>query len=184
MNGGTTKNKKSMNALALLKNVRLFVFDVDGVLTDGSIILLENGEQARQMNIKDGYALQLALKHGYEILIISGGNSNAVKFRLEKLGIQQIFLGVDNKKDLLLNFIAQHNFKREEILYMGDDVPDVLPMLEVGIACAPADAANEVINLAHYISPALGGRGCVRDVIEKVLKMNGHWNEPNSLSSI
>ncbi len=173
-----------MNALALLKNVRLFVFDVDGVLTDGSIILLENGEQARQMNIKDGYALQLAIKHGYEILIISGGNSNAVKGRLEKLGIQHIFLGVNNKKDLLLNFIAKHNFKREETLYMGDDVPDVLPMREVGIACAPADAANEIKNLAHYISPALGGKGCVRDVIEKVLKLNGHWNEPNAVSSI
>ena len=173
-----------MNALALLKKVKLFVFDVDGVLTDGSIILFDNGEQARQMNIKDGYALQLAIKQGYEVLIISGGNSNAVKIRLQKLGINYISLGVVNKKELLLNFIAQHNFNKEEVLYMGDDVPDVLPMQEAGVACAPADAVAEVRSIAHYISPALGGKGCVRDVIEKVLKLNAHWNEPNNVSSI
>ena len=173
-----------MNALALLKKVKLFVFDVDGVLTDGSIMLFDNGEQARQMNIKDGYALQLAIKHGYEIFIISGGNSNAVKIRLQKLGIKYISLGVVNKKELLLNFIAQHNFNREEVLYMGDDVPDVQPMQEAGVACAPADAVPEVRSIAHYISPALGGKGCVRDVIEKVLKLNAHWNEPNNVSSI
>ena len=173
-----------MNALALLKNIKLFVFDVDGVLTDGSIILLENGEQARQMNIKDGYALQLAIKHGYEIVIISGGNSTAVKTRLQKLGIQHIFLGISNKKELLLNFLKEHSFKKEEILYMGDDVPDLLPMKEAGVACAPADAVAEIRSMAHYISPLLGGKGCVRDVIEKVLKLNGHWNEPNDVSSI
>ena len=173
-----------MNALALLKNVKLFVFDVDGILTDGSVILLDNGEQARQMNIKDGYALQLAIKHGYKILIISGGSSNGIKIRLQKLGIQHISLGVLNKKELLLNFISEHNFKRAEVLYMGDDMPDVLPMQEAGVACAPADAVNEIKSIAHYISPALGGKGCVRDVIEKVLKLNGHWNEPNNISSI
>ncbi len=173
-----------MNALVLLKKVKLFVFDVDGVLTDGSIILLDNGEQARQMNIKDGYALQLAIKRGYEILIISGGNSNAVKIRLQKLGIQQIFLGVADKKDLLLNFITQHNFKVEEVLYMGDDIPDMLPMQQVGVSCAPADAVAEIKSIAHYISPVLGGKGCVRDVIEKVLKLNGHWNELNDISAI
>ena len=173
-----------MNALALLKKIKLFVFDVDGVLTDGSIILLENGEQARQMNIKDGYALQLAIKHGYEIVVISGGNSTAVNTRLQKLGIQHIFLGISNKKELLLNFLKEHTFKKEEILYMGDDVPDLLPMKEAGVACAPADAVAEIRSMAHYISPLLGGKGCVRDVIEKVLKLNGHWNEPNDVSSI
>lgn len=173
-----------MNALALLKNIKLFVFDVDGVLTDGSLILLDNGEMARQMNIKDGYALQLAIKHGYDILIISGGSSNAVKIRLQKLGIQHIFLGVIDKKNLLLNFVAEHLLKKEEILYMGDDLPDLLPMKEAGVACAPADAVPEIKSIAHYISPAFGGKGCVRDVIEKVLKLNGHWNEPNTLSSM
>ena len=173
-----------MNALALLKNIKLFVFDVDGVLTDGSLILLDNGEMARQMNIKDGYALQLAIKHGYDILIISGGSSSAVKIRLQNLGIQHIFLGVIDKKNLLLNFVAEHRLKKEEILYMGDDLPDLLPMKEAGVACAPADAVPEIKSIAHYISPAFGGKGCVRDVIEKVLKLNGHWNEPNTLSSM
>ena len=173
-----------MNALALLKNIKLFVFDVDGVLTDGSVILLDNGEQARQMNIKDGYALQLAIKHGYEIVIISGGDSTAVKNRLQKLGIKHIFLGISNKKELLLNFINEHAFNKEEILYMGDDVPDVAAMQVAGVACAPADAVAEIKKLAHYISPALGGKGCVRDVIEKVLKLNDHWNEPNNITSI
>ena len=173
-----------MNALALLKNIKLFVFDVDGVLTDGNIILLENGEMARQMNIKDGYALQLAIKHGYEILIISGGSSNAVKLRLEKLGIRNIHLGVNNKSDLLLNFIATHQFKKEQTLYMGDDMPDLLAMKTVGVACAPADAIAEISAISHYISPIAGGKGCVRDVIEKVLKLNGHWNEPNTVASI
>ena len=173
-----------MNALALLKRIKLFVFDVDGVLTDGSITLLDNGEQARQMNIKDGYALQLAVKQGYEILIISGGSSNAVKNRLQKLGIQHIFLSIVDKKDLLLDFISRNNFKTEEVLYMGDDMPDILPMQHVGVACAPADAVAEIKSIAHYISPALGGKGCVRDIIEKVLKLNGHWNEPNNLTSI
>jgi len=172
-----------MNALALLKNIKLFVFDVDGVLTDGSVILLENGEQARQMNIKDGYALQLAVKHGYQILVLSGATSNAVKIRLEKLGIENIFLGVLNKKELLINFIARHNFKISEVLYMGDDVPDVAAMQVAGVACAPADAVAEIKKLAHYISPALGGKGCVRDVIEKVLKLNNLWNEPNNITS-
>ena len=173
-----------MNALALLKNIKLFVFDVDGVLTDGSIILLDNGEQARQMNIKDGYALQLAIKKGYQILIISGGNSEAVKSRLQKLGIQHIHLGVSNKKEILLNFAVGYNFKKEEILYMGDDVPDLEPMRNAGVACVPADGIAEAKSIAHYISPAAGGKGCVRDVIEKVLKLNGHWNETNDITSI
>lgn len=173
-----------MNALALLKNIKLFVFDVDGVLTDGSLILLDNGEMARKMNIKDGYALQLAIKQGYEILIISGGSSNAVKMRLEKLGIEHIFLAVKNKTDLLVNFIEQHSYTKEQILYMGDDIPDVLPMKEAGVACVPADAVAEVKSVAHYISQFAGGNGCVRDVIEKVLKLNGHWNETNSIASI
>ena len=173
-----------MNALALLQNVRLFVFDVDGVLTDGSVILLDSGEQARQMNIKDGYALQLAIKKGYQILIISGGSSDAVKIRLQKLGIQHIYLGVTDKQNILSTFIAENNFSREEILYMGDDVPDVAPMKFAGVACAPADAVAEVRSIAQYISPAAGGKGCVRDVIEKVLKLNKHWNDTDAVTSI
>jgi 3-deoxy-D-manno-octulosonate 8-phosphate phosphatase (KDO 8-P phosphatase) len=173
-----------MNVLALFKNIKLFVLDVDGVLTDGSLILLDNGEMARRMNIKDGYALQLAIKKGYEILIISGGTSKAVELRLQKLGLKNIHLSVKNKLGILSTFIAENNFSKEQVLYMGDDVPDVQPMQIVGVACAPADAAQEVKSIAHYISPISGGNGCVRDVIEKVLKLNEDWNDTEQVASI
>ncbi len=173
-----------MNVLALFKPIKLFVFDVDGVLTNGNILLFENGQMARQMNIKDGYALQLAIKKGYKILIISGGSSNAVKARLEKLGIENIFLSIKNKLEVLQKFIGESDFTKEQILYMGDDVPDVLPMRNAGLACCPADAVQEVSAIAHYISPKNGGDGCVRDVIEKVLKLHDDWNENENIASI
>lgn len=172
-----------MNVLALLKSIKLFVFDIDGVLTDGSLILLDNGEMARTMNIKDGYALQLAVKKGYDILIISGGNSEAVKLRLEKLGVKNIFLSVKNKKELLLKYRIDNNYALEQILYMGDDIPDVLVMKIVGVACAPADAVQEIKAISHYISPIPGGKGCVRDVIEKVLKLNADWDDTDFIAS-
>ena len=165
-----------MNVLEKFTPIKLFVLDVDGVLTDGSVFLLENGEMARTMNVKDGYAMQLALKKGYEILIISGGTSAAVKDRLAKLGIKNIELGIRDKVAVYNNYLSNTNYTKEQILYMGDDVPDVAPMLLVGLACAPADAVQEVLEISHYISPKNGGKGCVRDVIEKVLKLNGHWN--------
>ena len=173
-----------MNVLALLKNIKLFVLDVDGVLTDGSLILLKNGEMARTMNIKDGYALQLAVKKGYDILIISGGKSEEVKVRLEKLGVKNIFLSVKNKKELLSKYIINNNYSIEQVLYMGDDIPDVLVMQTVGVACAPADAVPEIKAIAHYISPIPGGKGCVRDVIEKVLKLNADWNDTDNIASV
>jgi 3-deoxy-D-manno-octulosonate 8-phosphate phosphatase (KDO 8-P phosphatase) len=166
-----------MNVLALFKNIKLFVLDVDGVLTDGTLLLLDNGEMARRMNIKDGYALQLAIKKGYEILVISGSTSNAVKLRLEKLGIKNVHLAVKNKQAVLQEFIGENKYTIDQVLYMGDDIPDVQPMLQVGLACAPADAVQEVKAVAHYISPIKGGEGCVRDIIEKVLKLNNDWNE-------
>jgi 3-deoxy-D-manno-octulosonate 8-phosphate phosphatase (KDO 8-P phosphatase) len=173
-----------MNVLSLFKNIRLFVLDVDGVLTDGSIILLDNGEMARTMNIKDGYALQLAIKKGYEILVLSGGSSEAVKTRLKKLGIENIHIGVKNKQEILQKFATANNYKWDWVLYMGDDIPDIAPMQMVGLACAPADAVQEVKAIAHYISPINGGKGCVRDVIEKVLKLNDDWNDTDNTSSI
>ena len=173
-----------MNILANFKAIKLFVFDVDGVLTDGSILLLENGEMVRTMNVKDGYAMQLAIKKGYEILIISGGASEAVRLRLERLGIKNIILAVKNKKEILSNFLAKNNFANEEVLYMGDDIPDVLPMQIAGVACSPADAVQEVKAIANYISPLNGGSGCVRDVIEKVLKLNNDWNDDGEVASV
>jgi 3-deoxy-D-manno-octulosonate 8-phosphate phosphatase (KDO 8-P phosphatase) len=173
-----------MNVLALFKEIKLFVLDVDGVLTDGSILLLENGEMARTMHTKDGYAMQLAIKKGYEILVISGGSSTAVKARLEKLGIKNIALAIKNKKEALLNFVAANNLSWQQILYMGDDMPDLSPMQMVGLACAPADAVNEIKAIAHYISPIAGGNGCVRDVIEKVMKLNNDWNDDDLTASV
>ncbi len=166
-----------MNVLADLKNIKLFVLDVDGVLTDGNILLFDDGQAARRMNIKDGYALQLAIKKGYEILIISGGSSEAVRIRLKRLGIKNIHLAVKNKAAILLQFIADNEFTWPQIMYMGDDIPDVQCMQMAGVACAPADAVPEVKAVAQYISPYTGGAGCVRDVIEKVLKLNSHWND-------
>ena len=184
MSGGTIKNKVSMNILAQLQGIRLFVLDVDGVLTDGSLLLMDNGEMARRMNIKDGYALQLAVKKGYDILVISGGTSGAVKLRLEKLGLKNIHLQISNKKELLVKYVTERKYTWPEVLYMGDDIPDVMPMQMAGVACAPADAVPEVKSIAHYISPLTGGNGCVRDVIEKVMKLNGDWNDHPEISSM
>ncbi|MEO7049867.1 MAG: HAD-IIIA family hydrolase [Ferruginibacter sp.] len=172
-----------MNVLSHFKNIRLLVLDVDGVLTDGSLLLLDDGQMVRRMNIKDGYGMQLAIKKGYKILIISGGNSEAVRSRLQKLGISDIYLGVTNKKDLLLKYVTENNFTWLQVLYMGDDIPDLSPMQMAGIACCPADAAPEIKSVSHYISPIAGGNGCVRDVIEKVLKLNGHWTDDENIAS-
>jgi 3-deoxy-D-manno-octulosonate 8-phosphate phosphatase (KDO 8-P phosphatase) len=164
-----------MNVLELFKSITTFVFDVDGVLTDGTVLVLPDGVQARRMNIKDGFALQMAIKKGYRIKIISGGNSPEVTDRLEKLGIKDISMAVLDKKALLAQYISQHNLKKEEVLYMGDDLPDLTALQVAGLACCPADAVPEVIAVCKYISPLNGGFACVRDVIEKVLKLNGNW---------
>jgi 3-deoxy-D-manno-octulosonate 8-phosphate phosphatase (KDO 8-P phosphatase) len=172
-----------MNVLSNFKPIRAFVLDVDGVLTDGSLLLLDDGQMARRMNIKDGYALQLAIKSGYHILVISGGSSEAVKLRLQKLGVNEIFMKVTDKKGLLIEFVQKHGFTWEELLYMGDDIPDMEAMQLVGLPCCPADAVTEIKTISHYISPVNGGNGCVRDVIEKVMKLNGHWSFDESIAS-
>lgn len=172
-----------MNVLAHMKHIRLFVLDVDGVLTDGTLLLVDDGQPVRRMNIKDGYAMQLAVKKGYDFLIISGGHAEAVRIRLQKLGIKDVHLSVVNKKALLEKYMQEHNVEPASVLYMGDDIPDIQPMKLAGMPCAPADAVPEVREIARYISPYAGGTGCVRDVIEKVLKLNNDWNEDISVSS-
>ncbi len=164
-----------MNVSADFKNITTFVFDVDGVLTDGTVLVLQGGLQARRMNIKDGFALQMALKNGYRVRVISGGNSPEVVNRLEKLGVTDVHMSVLDKKAILEQYMATHKLKKEEVLYMGDDLPDIPPMTVVGLPCCPADAVDEVKEAAAYISPLTGGFACVRDVIEKVLRSNGHW---------
>jgi len=172
-----------MNVPELFKKITTFIFDVDGVLTDGTVLLLENGLQARRMHIKDGFALQMAIKNGYRILIVSGGNSPEVIQRLDKLGITDVHMSILDKKIFIDEYIINNKLNPEEVLYMGDDLPDLPAMNAVGLSCCPADAVSEVRNIAKYISPVNGGLGCVRDVIEKVLKENDCWNYTIDITS-
>lgn len=159
-----------------LKNITTFIFDVDGVLTDGTVIATESGELLRSFNIKDGYALQMAAKKGYNICIISGGKGVALQKRLENLGIADVFLGINDKIEVFDTYIQQKGINPNQVLYMGDDIPDAEVMKLVGIATCPADAVEEVKAIAHYISPKNGGKTAVRDVIEKVLKVQHNWS--------
>jgi 3-deoxy-D-manno-octulosonate 8-phosphate phosphatase (KDO 8-P phosphatase) len=169
--------------LQRFKKIKIFVFDVDGVLTDGGLLVYDDGQMVRKMNIKDGYALQLALKRGYRILIISGGTSEAVRERLNRLGITDVYLRAHNKEEILTEYVATHNLSWSEILFMGDDIPDYTVMRKVGLSCAPADAAPEIKQLSTYISAVPGGYGCARDVIEKVLKLNDDWPMDTTVAS-
>ena len=173
-----------MNILQQFKPIKLIVMDVDGVLTDGKILLLESLEMARTMHVKDGYALQLAVKKGYQIVIISGAtDGGAVSNRLKKLGINEVHQGIKDKATLLYTIINKGNFTKEQVLFIGDDIPDYQAMKLVGLACCPADAVSEIISISNYISPFKGGEGCVRDIIEKVLKLNGHWDLDTTVTS-
>jgi len=167
--------------LETFKYITCFVFDVDGVLTDGNLLVLPNGVMARTMNIKDGYALQLAVKKGYQVVIISGGNSPEVQNRLEKLGIKEVWMQVENKQAVLEKFMINHQLSKTALLYMGDDIPDLKVMPMAGLPCCPADAVQEIKEMATYISPLKGGGGCVRDVIEKVMKLRGDWGEDTAV---
>lgn len=172
-----------MNVLELFKNIETFVFDVDGVLTDGSFLVLESGEMARRMIVKDGYALQLAIKKGYKIFIISGSSKSAVDLRLRNLGIQDIYFKIKDKCAFLLELQRENGFDMNKTLFMGDDIPD-LPVLNiVGLSTCPQDAVEEVKNISKYVSPMAGGYGCVRDVIEKVLKLRGDWALDKEIAS-
>jgi len=172
-----------MNLLERFQQVKLFVFDVDGVLTDGTLYVFNDGEQVRRMNIKDGFALQLAVKKGYRIIVISGSYSEAVISRLKKLGIEDVFMKVTDKKGKLTELLQQYGASWHDVLFMGDDIPDYMVMKTAGIACAPSDAVPEIKQVAHYISPIPGGMGCVREVIEKVLKLHGHWELETDIPS-
>lgn len=158
-----------------LQSITAFIFDVDGVLTDGSILVTEAGEQLRTFNIKDGYALQLAVKCGYDVCAISGGRSAGVLKRLNAIGMVDVFLGVQDKAPVLLQYLAEKQIRPENTLYMGDDIPDLNVMKLIGLPVCPADAAEEIKAISSYVSPLNGGKGCARDVIEKVLKIQGKW---------
>jgi 3-deoxy-D-manno-octulosonate 8-phosphate phosphatase (KDO 8-P phosphatase) len=173
-----------MSLLDRFKSVTTFVFDVDGVLTDGTLLVLPDGVMARKMNVKDGYALQLAVKRGYNVVIISGGASVEVADRLQKLGVSEVFMRVTDKANVLQEYLQKKQLSWDNVLFMGDDVPDMIVMKKAGIACCPADAVQDIKEISAYISPLNGGFGCGRDVIEKVLKLRGHWNEETNIPSI
>lgn len=164
-----------------LNTIKAILLDVDGVLTNGMVTILPDGEQIRQMNIKDGYALQHAVKKGYHIAIISGGTSESVRMRLNGLGIQEVHLGCRNKLNVFEKLIEQYGLKTEEILYMGDDIPDYEIMQKAGFSACPKDAATEIKELADYISPKDGGMGCVRDVLEQLMRLQDKWFDEDSI---
>lgn len=167
----------------LFKTITTFIFDVDGVLTDGAVLVLENGVQARRMSIKDGYALQLAVKKGYRLLVISGAAASPVVDRLNKLGITDIYMEVADKKGFIEKYMATNNLITNQVLFMGDDMPDRPAMSVVGLPVCPADAAPEIREVSKYISPFHGGYGCVRDVIETVLKLKDDWQHTEDIAS-
>ena len=155
--------------------ITTFIFDVDGVLTDGSVISFASGEHARNFYIKDGYAIEKALQSGYNVIIISGGFEEGVKNRLTFLGVKDIFLGVKDKIALFNTYLQDKHLDKSAILYMGDDVPDYKMLKLVGLPTCPSDAAQDIKEVCTYISAYPGGRGAVRDVIEKVMKAQGKW---------
>ncbi len=159
-----------------LEHITTFIFDVDGVLTDGSVMITSSGEMLRTMNIKDGYALKTAVDAGFNVCIISGGSNEGVRIRLKGLGITDIYLGAHNKIEQLDDYFSKKGVQSEHVLYMGDDIPDYPVMKGIGLPCCPQDAVPEIKSISKYISHKKGGKGAVRDVIEQVLKVQDKWN--------
>jgi 3-deoxy-D-manno-octulosonate 8-phosphate phosphatase (KDO 8-P phosphatase) len=168
------------NFKELLADVKAFVFDVDGVFTDGTVILHSSGELLRTSNTRDGYAVHVAVERGFPIAIISGGKSEAVRQRFKGLGVTDIYLGATDKVDALEDFRFKYGIELSQILYMGDDLPDYEVLQKVGIPTCPLDAAPEIKQISAYISSYAGGKGCVRDVIEQVLRLNGKWGSSSN----
>lgn len=183
------KESENGSYLAAFKKVDTFVFDMDGVLTDGSLLVMEpDGNSGkpnwyRTMNVKDGYALQYAVRSGYNIIIVSGSASPPVADRLRRLGIEHIFFDVTDKKEFLTGFFERKGMSAGTALFMGDDIPDLPAMLLCSLATCPADAAEELKASAHYISPFGGGAGCVRDVITMVMKLQNKWQKAAEIPS-
>jgi len=165
-----------------LKEITTLVFDVDGVLTNGSVFVNEDGVQSRAFNIKDGYALQLAVKCGYNVCTVSGSRSKSAVYRLNSLGIKDVYMGIHTKIEKLKVYLEEKHISPENVLYMGDDIPDLEAMQHVGLPVCPADAVEEIKAISKYVSAFAGGTGCARDVIEKVLKIQGRWLQEEAYS--
>lgn len=158
-----------------LKKIKAIIFDVDGVLSAGTIPMDDDGLPHRTINIKDGYAIQLAVKMGLHLAIMTGGNSEAIRRRYEYLGMKDIFMKCAVKIQTYEKFLKEHGLHDDEIIYMGDDIPDYEIMKRVGCPCCPSDACQEIKDISVYVSPYEGGKGCARDVLEQVLKAQGLW---------
>ncbi len=166
---------KTLNFKEILKGIEAFFFDIDGVLSSSKLIVMDNGELFRTTNVKDGYVLKYALKKGIKIFIISGGLNKDVQSRFNKLGIENVSIACSNKIDEFERIVSKNNFDYKKLLYMGDDIPDYQVMEKVGLPCCPADAASEIKEISMYISDKKGGEGCVRDIVEQVLRAKGDW---------
>ncbi len=164
---------------SILNQIDTFIFDVDGVLTDGTVLLYA-GEVIRSMNSKDSYALQYAAKLGYSIFVITGGDSKEVKVRLEGAGVKEVVLSSVNKVRVYNELSQKYNIDAGKVLYMGDDIPDYELMKMVALPCCPKDSAVEIRQIAKYVSPIDGGKGCVRDIIEQTLRVQGKWMLPEA----
>ncbi|MBK7855007.1 MAG: HAD-IIIA family hydrolase [Bacteroidetes bacterium] len=158
-----------------LNNIKCFAFDIDGVLTNGQLLVTEEGNLLRTMNIKDGYALKLAMQKGYEVVIISGAKQKGAIERLRRLGIENIFSESKNKQQTLNHFLVEKKLTHDAVLFMGDDMPDLEVMKNCGIAACPSDAVHDIKSISIYVSPHKGGEGAARDVIEQVLRLHAKW---------
>ncbi len=158
-----------------LNSINTFIFDVDGVFTHNQVMLMPSGEMVRSMNTKDGFAIRSALDAGLNVVIITGGKSEAVRLRFEGLGVKHVFLGIHDKITCLNELLEKENINPDHCLYMGDDIPDYDVMKRVGLAVCPSDAVPEIKAISRYVSPYDGGHGCVRDIVEQTLKVQGTW---------
>lgn len=164
-----------MNYKAKLHTIKAFVFDYDGVLSDGTIWIANKDIVMRSGNVKDGYAIQYAIKRGYSVAVLSGGSGTSITERMAMLGVDDVFISSASKKEVFLNYLKQKGLKKEEVLYMGDDIPDYDVMLLAGVATCPKDACEEIKQVSDYISIYSAGKGCARDVIEQVMRLHNQW---------
>jgi 3-deoxy-D-manno-octulosonate 8-phosphate phosphatase (KDO 8-P phosphatase) len=171
-----------MNYKSELRRINTFVFDVDGVFTNNTVLLMPDGEQVRTANVRDGYAVQLAVKKGLRIVIISGGKSAGVQKRFDHLGVKEVYLGVANKQVVFEQVLSENGLSDKDVCYMGDDIPDLRVMRRVGLPVCPSDAVPEIKVVSHYVSPYGGGDGCVRDILEQALKIKGLWMDEDALT--
>ncbi|HPS25673.1 MAG: HAD-IIIA family hydrolase [Bacteroidales bacterium] len=170
------------NYKSLLRNIKAFAFDVDGVLTDGGVISMPDGDLLRTHYARDGYAIRMAVEHGYPVAIITGGVSPAVALRYKNIGVKDIYSGARDKLPFFMDFCHKYGLEPSQVAYAGDDIPDIPPMEACGLPFCPSDAAMEVRKISHYISPFPGGRGCVRDLIEQVMRLKGQWYDSTVIS--